>query len=199
MYFKTKNILLILFVIFLILIILCHYYKNNAVEKFGHYEIISEGCNDSSNFTYPNDRCGWGRYLFKCDPGYNLNWNTIGTDEYNNPEWNRAYRELCMPPTYTPPPVAQAPPPPPQPQSPPPPPPPPSQHQTDPPPESTHDIPTTYHEYDWSNPDSVIYPSYINSDDNYFNYCTFGKHNHWCINRVFREACRDECDISFIA
>lgn len=185
-------LIILMLLIFLLLIIL-YYYNKYIVESF------IEGCNDPSNFTPPNDKCGWGRYMYPCNPIHNTNWITEGTFEYNNPELNRAYRESCMPPVYTTPPVLPAPPPP-QPQSPSPPPPPPPQHQTDPPPEPTPNIPTTYHKYDWTNPDDVIYPSYVNSDDNYFNYCTFGKNNHWCQqNSDFQEACKDECGIPFIA
>lgn len=69
-----------------------------------------------------------------------------------------------------------------------------------PPPPTSLDIPTTHHKYNWSEPNSVIYPQYNNSDDNYFNYCIFGKNNHWCQdNADFRTACKDECRIPYVA
>lgn len=75
-----------------------------------------------------------------------------------------------------------------------------SPQSSTPPPPTSLDIPTTHHEYNWSEPNSVIYPQYNNSDDNYFNYCIFGKNNHWCQdNADFRTACKDECRIPYVA
>ena len=115
--------------------------------------------------------------------------NTLPSTQHSNFD---QYRKTLSPP---PPPPAPAPPPP----APPPPPPAPAPAPPAPPPS------ITYHPYNLDEPDSIIYPALTDSDDNYFNYCIFGKNHGWCsysINpehyRTFENACKDECVIPYI-